>query len=143
MEKLTVYTRIKGSMEHVWNCFNQSEHINNWNFASDDWHCPKSQIDLKVGGEFSHTMAAKDGSFAFDLTGYFTEIEPYHLLRYNLGGKEIEEPREVVVKFSSEDEFIYVEQSFTPENQNPLEMQQMGWQAILDNFKSYCEKTEK
>lgn len=130
-------------MEHVWNCFIQSNHITKWNFASDDWHCPKSEIDLQVDGVFSHTMAAKDGSFEFDLTGYFTEIETYHMLKYNLGGKGVEEPREVVVKFSSEDEFIYIEQSFTPENENPLEMQQMGWQAILDNFKSYCEKIEK
>jgi hypothetical protein len=29
--------------------------------------------------------------------------------------------------------------SFDPETEHPVEMQQQGWQAILNNFKSYTE----
>jgi len=32
-----------------------------------------------------------------------------------------------------------VTEQFEPENQNPEEMQQMGWQMILNNFKEYTE----
>jgi len=32
-----------------------------------------------------------------------------------------------------------VTEYFDPENQNPLEFQKDGWQAILDNFKRYSE----
>ena len=28
---------------------------------------------------------------------------------------------------------------FDAERENPIEMQQKGWQAILDNFKTYVE----
>jgi hypothetical protein len=30
---------------------------------------------------------------------------------------------------------------FEPETQNPEALQQQGWQAILNNFKSYLEQT--
>jgi hypothetical protein len=32
-----------------------------------------------------------------------------------------------------------VTEHFEPENQNPLDLQKAGWQAILDNFKQYVE----
>ncbi len=32
-----------------------------------------------------------------------------------------------------------VDVTFDPENENPIEMQRGGWQAILDNFKKYTE----
>ena len=45
--------------------------VMNWNNASDDWYCPKAENDLKEGGKFAFTMAAKDGSFSFDFGGDF------------------------------------------------------------------------
>jgi len=30
-------------------------------------------------------------------------------------------------------------ETFEAENTNPIEMQQKGWQSILDNFKNYTE----
>lgn len=32
-----------------------------------------------------------------------------------------------------------VTETFDAENENPVEMQRGGWQAILDNFKAYAE----
>ena len=29
--------------------------------------------------------------------------------------------------------------TFDPENENPVELQRDGWQAILNNFKNYTE----
>ena len=47
-------------MEKVWECWNKPEHITGWAFASDDWEAPAAGNDLRVGGKFKTTMAAKD-----------------------------------------------------------------------------------
>jgi hypothetical protein len=33
--------------------------------------------------------------------------------------------------------------TFDAEKENSVELQKSGWQAILDNFKKYAEKTKK
>ena len=37
------------------------------------------------------------------------------------------------------DNGVLVVEEFDPENENPIDMQRMGWQAILNNFKNYAE----
>ena len=44
------------------------------------------------------------------------------------------------VLFDETNEGIVVTEQFEPENQNSIELQEAGWQNILDNFKSYVEK---
>jgi hypothetical protein len=34
-----------------------------------------------------------------------------------------------------------VDWKFDPESENPVELQQQGWQAILHNFKTYVEQS--
>jgi hypothetical protein len=34
---------------------------------------------------------------------------------------------------------VLVIEIFDPESENPVEMQQAGWQMILDNFRKYTE----
>ena len=67
--EIKISAQINASLEKVWDYWTQGEHVTGWNFASDDWHCPESKIDLRPGGEFHSTMAAKDGSFSFDFWG--------------------------------------------------------------------------
>ncbi len=43
--------------------------------------------------------------------------------------------------FEEEGDMIRVTEIFDAETENPLEMQQAGWQAILDNFRDYTEAT--
>ena len=43
-------------------------------------------------------------------------------------------------QFDETNEGIVVTEQFEPENQNSIELQEAGWQSILDNFKSYVEK---
>jgi len=47
--------------------------------------------------------------------------------------------RKVEISFAATENGVEVTESFDPETQNPEEMQRGGWQAILDNFKSYVE----
>jgi len=44
-------------------------HITQWNNASEDWHTPRAENDLKPGGTFNYRMEAKNGSAGFDFRG--------------------------------------------------------------------------
>jgi uncharacterized protein YndB with AHSA1/START domain len=134
MDPITLETEIDATLEHVWKCFNQPEHVTQWNFAADDWHCPKASNNVIAGGEFNYTMAAKDGSFEFDFQGTYKEVTPLKELKIVLG-----DGRNMEVTFTQMGEKTKVTETFDPENENPREMQQMGWQMILNNFKKYAE----
>lgn len=104
----------------------------NWNAASDDWHCPEADVDLRVGGRFRFHMAAKDGSVGFDFTGIYTVVEAPHALSYQMDDGRIAE-----IRFSSNDAATAVVIVFDAENIHPIAMQQQGWQAILGRFTNY------
>jgi len=74
MKPITISSTINASIQKVWKCFTEADHITKWNFTSDDWHCPDAQINLTIGGEFHYIMAAKDNSMQFDFWGTFKEI---------------------------------------------------------------------
>lgn len=135
MKTITIKTSVNAPVEKVWNYFTQPEHITKWNQASNDWHCPKSVSDLKIGGKFNHTMAAKDGSFSFDFEGIYTEVIPNEKLAYS-----IIDNRKVEVDFLTADNRTQIIETFEAEDQNSIEMQEQGWKAILENFKHYTEK---
>jgi uncharacterized protein YndB with AHSA1/START domain len=139
MEMIEIEVVVNAPMNVVWDCFNSSEHIVGWNFASDDWHCPESEVDFQVGGKFSNKMSAQDGSFSFDFWGYYREIVPQSRLVFSLG-EDLGENRMVEVEFEEVADGIKVIEKFTPEDQNSADLQRQGWQMILNNFKNYCEK---
>ncbi len=63
---ITVEATISAPVEKVWKLWTSPEHIIKWNNASDDWHTPKAENDLKVGGKFLSRMEAKTA--VLDLT---------------------------------------------------------------------------
>jgi uncharacterized protein YndB with AHSA1/START domain len=131
---ITIETTVDASLEKVWNYWIAPEHIVNWNAASPDWHTPRATNDVRIGGELFCRMEAKDGSFGFDLKGTYTAVEALKQLDY-----VFEDERKVTVAFSDMNGKTLVVQHFEAENQNPIELQQAGWQAILTNFKHYTE----
>jgi len=133
-KSITVRITTKEEIQKVWDYFTKPEHIVNWCFASDDWHCPKAENDLRTGGKFSTTMASKDGAMSFDFGGTYDEVIPLKSYTYTIG-----DGRKVTVKFDVMDDNVILTENFEPENMNPLEMQRGGWQAILENFKKYVE----
>jgi uncharacterized protein YndB with AHSA1/START domain len=134
MTQITVTTLIEAPIEHIWECWTNPDHIMEWNHASDDWHCPAATNDLTIGGTFSSTMSANDGSMSFDFEGIYTDIVENERIEYSLA-----DDRHVSVTFEEEGNKIRVTEVFDAENENPIEMQQAGWQAILDNFRDYTE----
>jgi uncharacterized protein YndB with AHSA1/START domain len=135
---ITVQTIVKAPMPKVWAYWHQSEHLVHWAFASDDWEAPAAENDLRIGGEFKTTMAAKDKSESFDFSGRYTAVKEHELIEYDL-----DDGRHVKVEFTELPEGVQVRETFEPENQTPEEMQRSGWQAILDNFKKYTESPHK
>ncbi len=133
---------VNAPIEKVWQYYSEPEHITKWAFASDDWEAPAAENDLKVGGKFKTTMAAKDKSASFDFTGTYTAVTEHELIEYDMDKAPTEvKSRHVKVEFAAAVEGTKVTVTFDPENQNPEEMQREGWQAILDNFKKHVENS--
>jgi len=80
-------------------------------------------------------MEAKDGSFGFDFEGIYTDVITNEKISYTTL-----DDRKVAITFSQTKNGIQITETFEAENENPLEMQKLGWQAILNNFKNYTEK---
>jgi uncharacterized protein YndB with AHSA1/START domain len=141
---ITTTNTILAPISTVWECYTQPEHIKGWNFASEDWCCPLAANDLKEGGAFTSRMEAKDGSMGFDFGGFYTEVIKEKLIKYDLGnltGDPMEQVRKVEILFEKiTDEETKVTVNFEPEEENSRELQQSGWQSILNNFKKYTEQ---
>lgn len=131
---ITVNAIVNAPVDKVWKYWTKPEHITQWCAASPDWHAPKAENDLKVGGTFSTRMEAKDGSFGFDFGGIYDEVKTNECIAYTLG-----DGRKVSIHFKADGNITQVTETFEAEDQNPVEMQRGGWQAILDNFKNHTE----
>lgn len=121
-------------LDTVWSFWTEPDHITQWNNASDDWHTPWAKNDLVPGGRFIARMEAKDGSMGFDFGGTYDEVVEHRKIAYTL-----DDNRKVTVSFSETDSGTRVVEEFEAEDENSVELQQQGWQAILNNFKKYTE----
>jgi uncharacterized protein YndB with AHSA1/START domain len=131
---ITVEAYVDAPVEKVWDYWTSPQHITQWNNASDDWHTPWAKNDLTPGGRFASRMEAKDGSFGFEFGGVYDSVVLNQTIAYT-----IDDGRKVTVKFSAAGTGTRIVEEFEAETQNPAEMQQQGWQAILNNFKKYVE----
>jgi uncharacterized protein YndB with AHSA1/START domain len=134
--KVTIETHVKAPIAKVWSAWTTPSDIKQWNTASDDWHTTKAAVDLRVGGEFSSRMEAKDGSFGFDFAGTYSKIVPHELLEFSFGD------RSATVEFINTANGVNVRETFDVETQNPIEQQRSGWQSILNNFAKYVETNQ-
>lgn len=79
-------------------------------------------------------MEAKDGSFGFDFEAVYDEVVTGDKLVYTMT-----DGRKVEVTFKGSGDSTDVVVTFDAENQNPVDIQRNGCQAILNNFKKYVE----
>lgn len=136
-KKITIAAKIKAPVNKVWEFWTSPKHITQWNQASDDWHSPRAENDLRVGGKFLSRMEAKDGSVGFDFEGVYDEVKTHERIVYSMS-----DGRRVEIQFNGEGDNTAVTETFDAENTHPIEMQKEGWQSILNNFKEYVEKTK-
>lgn len=135
MTSIRINVTINRDIKKVWNYYTQPEHITEWNFAGDDWCCPRAENDLRIGGKYCARMEAKDGSFGFDFETIYDDIILHELIRYTMS-----DGRKATVRFIGDIHATSVVIDFETENMNSEELQRQGWLAILNNFKSYAEK---
>jgi len=110
-------------------------HIVKWNQASDDWHSPYAENDLRALGKFSFRMESKDGKEGFDFGGTYDVVEPPKFISYTL-----DDNRKVEITFTEVGNKAEVVEIFEAEHVYPVEQQRFGWQSILYNFKKYAEE---
>ena len=132
--QVTVTTTVNANVEKVWKNWSTPADIIKWCSPSEEWHTPRAENDLRAGGKFLSRMEAKDGSMGFDLTGVYDEVNMHELITYTMA-----DGRKVKVAFTANGNETAIEETFDAEDQNPVEMQRLGWQAILDSFKKYTE----
>jgi uncharacterized protein YndB with AHSA1/START domain len=132
--RITVQATVKAPIEKVWSYWTEPKHVTKWNAASEDWHTPYAENDLRVGGSFLSRMEAKDGSFGFDFNGIYDEVKLYEYIAYTMP-----DGRKVDITFQSQEGITKVVEVFDAEQENSVELQQNGWQAIMDHFKQYVE----
>lgn len=133
--KVTVEAIVQAPIEKVWQCWTEPVHIMNWNQASEEWHAPRAENDLRAGGTFLTRMEAKDGSMGFDYGGVYDTVKRHEEISYTLGDQ-----RKVEINFVSQGDATKVVETFDAESTHPVDFQRAGWQAILDNFKRYTEQ---
>lgn len=137
MDKIIVTATLNVPIEKVWDCYTNPVHITKWNFADPSWHCPSAENNMSIGGTYKARMEAKDGSFGFDFEAIYTEINEGQSFTYAFGN------RTATIEFKDLDNQTVISITFDPETENPIEMQQRGWQSILHNFKNYTENETK
>ena len=132
--QIKITASIIAPIEKVWDKWTNPEHITKWNFAVDEWQCPRAENDLKVGGKYFARMEAKDGSFGFDFEAIYNVVKQNQELTYTMT-----DGRKATTIFESNGSETIVITTFDAESENPVEMQQQGWQAILNNNKKYAD----
>ncbi len=147
--KLTVSVKIYAPIEYVRNCMRNPEYIVNRAFADEATrHCPWANwSEPKVGEIFTTRMEAKDGSFWFDLVGQYTQLSQMQSFSYIMGSYSKDTdfvPAGRIVDVSFIEDWscrcVTVTEVFDAEEIHSHEMQIGGRQAILENFKKYCEE---
>lgn len=132
--KITIEATISAPIAKVWSYWTKPEHITKWNFAIPEWCCPTAANDLRVGGKYAARMEAKDGSFGFDFEAVYDEVVDQKRLTYTMT-----DGRKATTEFERIGDRTKLTTTFDAEAQNPVDMQKSGWQAILNNFKTYAE----
>lgn len=133
-KQIEVTVTVDGHPQKIWRLWTQPSHIKEWHIASDDWHCPRVENDLRAGGRFNIQMAAKREEQGFDYEGIYDEVIDQEKIIYTLT-----DGRVFYVTFESLGKSTKVSLQFDAEATTSLEQQKEGWQHILDHFKTYAE----
>ena len=136
MENIKLEITILAPIDLVWECFTERDHIEEWYYASNQWHCPNAENNFEEGGTFNYRMEAKDGSFGFNFSGVFDDIFPQDQIKFHM-----DDGRKVEVNFQEIDaNTVKMIQEFEPEKANMRDTQRDGWYAVMNNFHKYVEK---
>ena len=132
---ITIETTVEAPVEKAWQYWTDPAYITRWCFATDDWHAPFAENDLRTGGKFVTRMEAKDHSYGFDFGGIYEEVKLFAKIIYSLG-----DGRSVRIDFVALGDQTKITETFDAEDVFSAEQQKNGWQAILDNYKKLADQ---
>ncbi|WP_240337056.1 SRPBCC domain-containing protein [Rufibacter psychrotolerans] len=112
---------LAASTDKVWDFYTKPEYITNWNFATEDWQCPKAENDLRVGGKYYAKMEAKDGNFGFDFEAVYDKVIDQKSLTYTMT-----DGRQSTNEFEDLGGSTKVTTTFDAEGEHDAEMQRTG-----------------
>ncbi len=170
MSKIILTTTINATPEQCYNSYLDPQDNKRWNTAGFGWTVGFTKIDAKVGGSFAVEYKYAVGKYDFILGGVYTKLVQNRLIRYDMPQNMAEfkvNARKVEVGF--EDNNVVSEKAprqsatatpqegnlnenlqmgnstkvtitFDAEEMNSIERQEQGWQAILNNFKTFVER---
>lgn len=133
-EILSVGVTINQSLDRVWDTWVDQNHMQYWMVISSDYEVKDAKNDLKIGGGFSYKMCSKIGNIQFDYAGIYVAIELKRLLAFTMN-----DDRKVEVLFSVIEDVVHIELNFEAVNEQDLDVQIQGWQAMLNYFKKHVE----
>jgi uncharacterized protein YndB with AHSA1/START domain len=144
MSKIVIHQIFAATPSQVFESCLDSEDNKRWNTAGFGWSTGEVQIDPKVGGRWFAEYKSPDGKDDFVFEGVFTEIIENQKISYkmpkDMGEFEVDERKAEVLFEEFEKGKTQVTITFDAEDLNSIEMQKQGWQAILDNFKTFLER---
>ncbi|SCY15848.1 SRPBCC domain-containing protein [Paracoccus tibetensis] len=135
-ERITITAIVNATPDEAWAAYTSPEAIMAWNKASPDWHCPSATVDLRPEGRHVARMESRDGAFGFDFGGTYEEVQAPDALTLRL-----DDGRRTSTTFVTEGTGTRVTTVFEPESSNPVEKQRAGWQAILDSYAAYVNRS--
>lgn len=133
----TIYgsAECRQSVEAVWACATEPEHIRRWYSGHADWECTDAEQDLRVRGEFRYMLTTKSHTFSRIQEGYYTRVEAPYMLEYIT-----KDGRKVTVSFAQVRDIVIIEQIAEAERNAPFEMQRRWQQRLLQNLADYAEQ---
>ena len=139
MTLITIQTTIDANASAVWQAWTSPEHIMQWNHASDDWHSPAAENDLRVGGRYHIKMVVPDDTH--DVSGVYREIVPNEKVSFTWAWKSTPERESLVtvtIKPDGDGSLMTLqhEQFF---DETARDNHNKGWTAIMDRFANFVE----
>lgn len=122
-------------IDMVWQHWISPDSIKHWNIPFDDWHCPIVENKVCPGGTFFFRMERTDGQEGFDYKGIYDRVIPKQ--RIESTG---DDGRKTTVEFEVAGNHTFIRETFEPDLETPLDMQQHFTDAVLERFKKFIEQ---
>lgn len=131
---ITASVKVNVPIDLAWKLWSTPADIMQWNMPYDNWHCPRVENDLSIGGKFLFRMETKDASEGFDHAGTYDQVIANELIGYT--GND---GRKSIINFEADGNSTLITEAFEPDKITPIPLQKEFCQSVLDKFKHYAE----
>ncbi len=131
---ITVQTDINQSIELTWEAFNEPTHLMKWAKSADDWEVSIAENEVKIGGSLKVVLTTHKQDIFLQYSGRYDQIDlNKHLLL------TLDDGRSLDISFSSLHDVTQVQLTIDAVSEQPFDVQEFGWQSLLDHLKMYAE----